>query len=313
MEPRLSYTAVGLFVLLLAAAFVGGVLWLSSGTLRRDHVIYHIYMSESVSGLNVDAPVKYRGVDVGRVRAIELVPDGPVQVRIVAAIRRDVPIKADTVATLRVQGLTGIAYVELEGGSREAPPLEALPGQPAPVIPSRPSFLARLDTHLDELIGNLNQAAHGVARLLDERTRAHLRHTLANLERLTASLNESVARLDRALEAAARTADAAADVAARAGPALARIEAAAAALERMADRLGRTGERLGDDYGRLAGHLQTAAEETLPEVQRAIADLREAAASLRHFGRVLEQDPRVLLFGLPEATPGPGEEEVQQR
>ena len=307
MEARLSYAAVGAFVLALATAFVATVLWLSAGTLRHDHTIYHIYMAESVSGLNVDAPIKYRGVDVGRVKAIELVPDGPVQVRIVAAIRSDVPIRADTVATLRVQGLTGIAYVELEGGTSEAPPLRAEPGQPAPVIPSRPSFLARLDTHLDEFVDNLNRAAQAVATLLDEDTRAHVQATLANLERLTAALNRSVSRLDRALEAAALAAQGAAEVTAGARPALERMERAAAAIEAMAARLSEAGERVGNDYGRLAEALQAAADETLPEVQRAVTDLQEAAASLRHFGQLLEQDPRVLLFGLPAPAPGPGE------
>ncbi len=313
MEPRLSYAAVGAFVLLLAGALIAGVLWLSAGGLRRDYAVYHIYMAESVAGLNVDAPVKYRGVDVGRVRRIELVPDGPVRVRIVAAIRRDVPIKADTVATLRVQGLTGIAYVELEGGSHEAPPLRARPGEPVPVIPSRPSFLSQLDTHLDELIGNLNRAAAAVARLLDEETRTRLQATLANAERLTASLARSVERLDRTLAAAARAAAAAAETARRAGPALEGIERSAAAIERMADSLARTGERLGEDYGRLAGELGAAADETLPELAALVADLREAAAGLRQFSRRLEEDPRILLFGAPPGTPGPGEEEEPKR
>jgi len=308
MEARASHAAVGAFVLALATAFVAMVLWLSAGSLRHDHTIYHIYMAESVSGLNVDAPIKYRGVDVGRVKAIELVPDGPVRVRIVAAIRSDVPIRADTVATLRVQGLTGIAYVELEGGTSAAPPLRAQPGQPAPVIPSRPSFLARLDTHLDELIGNLNRAAQAVAALLDEDTRTHVQATLANLERLTAALGRSVARLDRALEAAARAADGLAEASASALPALERMERAAAAIETMAVRLSEAGQRAGDDYGRLAETLQAAADETLPEVQRAVSDLQEAADSLRHFGQLLERDPRVLLFGLPAPAPGPGEE-----
>src|SRR5262249_58821111 len=112
--------------------------WLAAGgELRRQLNPYQALSNESVSGLNVNAPVKFRGVDVGTVRDIRLVPDNPQQVRILLAIQRDAPIKTDTVATLRTQGLTGIAYIELSGGSPSAPRL--VPEKPGdiPIIPTR--------------------------------------------------------------------------------------------------------------------------------------------------------------------------------
>ncbi|MDE2089916.1 MAG: MCE family protein, partial [Gammaproteobacteria bacterium] len=114
METKVNYAVVGLFVLVLGAALIGIVLWLSAGNFNRQaYVTYYAYMQESVSGLNVNAPVKYHGVDVGRVRRIMLDPHDPARVRLVLDVVRGTPVKTDTVAMLAAQGLTGIAYVEL--------------------------------------------------------------------------------------------------------------------------------------------------------------------------------------------------------
>jgi hypothetical protein len=108
---------------------IAGVLWLASGgALQKKYDLYLAIEDESVAGLNLNAPVKYNGVDVGKVREIRLDPGNPERVNLLFAIERGTPIKEDTVAVLKTQGLTGIAYVELSGGARDAPPLRATAG-----------------------------------------------------------------------------------------------------------------------------------------------------------------------------------------
>ena len=75
MKAKTSYALVGLFVLLLSTAFIAALLWLTTGGPPKDYDFYVVYMTESVSGLSVDAPVKYKGVNVGRVRDIRLDPE----------------------------------------------------------------------------------------------------------------------------------------------------------------------------------------------------------------------------------------------
>ena len=131
----MNYALVGAFVVVLGAVLIAGVLWLASGgTLQKKYDFYLAIMDESVAGLNPDAPVKYNGVDVGKVREIQLDPGNPERVNLLFAIDRGTPIKVDTVAVLKTQGLTGIAYVELSGGARDAPPLTAAAGSEYPVI-----------------------------------------------------------------------------------------------------------------------------------------------------------------------------------
>jgi len=134
-----NYALVGAFVLVLGAVLIAGVLWLASGgAFQKKYDLYLAIEDESVAGLNLDAPVKYSGVDVGKVREIHLDPANPVRVILLFAIERGTPIKEDTVAVLKIQGLTGIAYVELSGGARDAPPLGAIEGNPYPVIRTKP-------------------------------------------------------------------------------------------------------------------------------------------------------------------------------
>src|SRR5579871_2511402 len=114
METKFSYATVGLFVLVLSAALIAAVLWIASGSLFKKKVdLYLAFEDESVAGLNLNAPVKYNGVDVGSVREIQLDHNNPQRVRLLFALAHDTPVKADTEAVLKTQGLTGIAYVEL--------------------------------------------------------------------------------------------------------------------------------------------------------------------------------------------------------
>lgn len=165
MEEKVNLAVVGAFVLILGTALIGAVLWLSSGqTVGTAYDIYQCYMQESVSGLNLNAPVRYHGVDVGRVRNIALAPGNVEQVQLTLAIKRGTPVKTDTVAILQTQGLTGIAYVDLAGGSRNAPALEAREGEPYPVIGTGPSLMVRLDTSLIDAA----QTLKNLARLSEE-------------------------------------------------------------------------------------------------------------------------------------------------
>ncbi len=178
MEEKVNLAVVGVFVLVLGTALIGGVLWLSSGkSYGTSYDLYQTYMRESVAGLNLNAAVRYRGVEVGRVQKIALAPGNVEQVQLTLAIESGTPIKVDTVAVLSTQGLTGIAFVDLTGGSRDAPELKAEPGAPHPVINSGPSLMVRLD-----------------ASLIDAS------HALKNIARLSENLPRFIQRLQRSAD-----------------------------------------------------------------------------------------------------------------
>jgi phospholipid/cholesterol/gamma-HCH transport system substrate-binding protein len=308
MEEKVNFAVVGVFVLGLGAALIAGVLWLSSGgAYRRAYDTYQTYMGESVSGLSRDAPVRYRGVEVGRVRRMALVPDHIEQVQLTLDIEHGTPVKQDTVAVLRVQGLTGIAYVELSGGSGASPQLEALPGEAYPVIRSGPSLMVRLDSSVSALLTNLNRTSESLAALLDQDNRREFKQTLADLRILSHTLAARSATIDSGLSNAARTLDNSARLSGELPRLVARIEQSADRFDRMTSEIARAGERANATLAGARADLRQASGETLPEVHQLAAELRDVTGSLRRFGEQLEQNPSMLLYGKPAGKPGPGE------
>lgn len=315
METRVNRAVVGAFVLLLGAAGIAAVLWLGSGRLsRKEYLTYQAYFTESVSGLNLHAAVKSRGVAVGTVREISLDPADPERVRLVLEVERGTPVKEDTVATLGVLGLTGIAYVELSGGTRASADLAARPGEPVPVIRTGPSLMRRLDTSSTTLLADLDESTRRVNDLLDDGTRSSLRAAVADLRQVTQALARHAGDLESIMADAAVVARHGARASADLPRAVERVEASAAAVGRMAEAMekaGRSATTALDGVRTAAAGAGAAVEriegEALPEVGRLVGELQALSASLGRVSRALERDPGLLLQGRAPTLAGPGE------
>ncbi len=322
MENKVNFAVVGAFVIVLLVAMIGGTLWLASGRYyRQAYDTYETHMSESVAGLKVNAAVRYRGVDVGRVRGITLAPGNVELVRVTLDIERATPVKVDTVATLQTQGLTGIAFIELNGGRKDSPALQAAPGQPVPKIASRPSLLDRLETATPVLMASLARIGDNMNELLDEPNRRALRTTLADLATLTQTLAKRASTIDAALLSAARTMDNTARVSAQLPQLVQRFEHSAGALERMATDVSQASVSarstldtarvaLDSARGTLEGSRADVAQFTgtaLPEARELVTELRGLTATMNRVADEVERNPGVLLQGRRAAKRGPGE------
>lgn len=307
MERKVNYALVGLFVIALGAAWLVISLWLTLGDFRTQYTTYHVYMDESVSGLYMDAPVKYRGVEIGKVREIKLNPRTTDQVQLTLAIESSVPIKTDTIAVLTVQGLTGIAFVDLTGGSLDAPLLAAQQGEEFPVITSGPSFFSRLDMSGTELIANLNVLTNRLVSMLDADGRESLRGILVNIRDITGAVASRKADLEQSV-VNARLMLAQVDTTARAfEDTAAKVISAVDTVDDMARKISATTEVITEYVHGSGTGIQDFTQQTLPELGALISELRELTQSLNGISRKLEEDPRILLFGHELVAPGPGE------
>lgn len=179
METEKRYFLEGLFIIAFAIAAALFAIWLGSPG-QRDDVLYRIHFPESVSGLAVGDPVKFRGVDAGTVKSIINDPDDPRLVQVDVRLRKDTPVKTDTRASLAIKGITGVVYVELSGGDKAAKSLlaETRPGK-VPEIPFQKSGLkAMLDDlprAVEKFIAIENQAKKVVAEVggLTEKVKAN--------------------------------------------------------------------------------------------------------------------------------------------
>ena len=308
MEEKVNFVVVGVFVLVLGVALIGGVLWLSSGKFYGQHyTTYQTYMTESVAGLNLNAPVKYRGVDVGLVRKIALAPANVEEVQLTLDVERDTPVKEDTVAILQTQGLTGIAYVELTAGRKTSLPLTARAGETYPVIQSGPSLLTRLDSSVTALLGSLTRASENFNALMDDGNRHAIRQTLADLEILSRTLAARSPAIDSGLANAARTMENSARLTEQLPQLVQRLERSADAFDRMTDAVARAGTSASGTLDGARPDVQRFTGETLPEVHMLVAELRDLTGTLRRLGGELERNPSMVLYGRPATRRGPGE------
>jgi phospholipid/cholesterol/gamma-HCH transport system substrate-binding protein len=309
MEDKVNYTLVGAFVLVLGAVLVAGVLWLAAGvngqqTLDR----YQAVIQESVAGLNVDAPVKYMGVDVGKVSGIRIDPQNSQQVRLDFLIERGTPIQQDSVAVLKTQGLTGIAYIELSGGSTSSKPLLMGADGVPPMIPFKPSLSARLENVLGNVLGNIDRVSNNLNAVFDADNRMALKALLADTAAVARALAARQAALSSGIADAARTAQLTAQAGEQLAPTLERIAASARAVESMADVAGQASARAGRAADAAASGVQQLGAETLPELTRLMAELNALSASMRRLSEQTTGNPSSLLVGRPAPRPGPGEQ-----
>lgn len=300
----MNYALVGAFVLLLGAALIAGALWLASGgAFQKSYDLYLAIEEESVAGLNLNAPVKYNGVDVGKVRKIEIDPEHPERVNLLFAIERGTPIKDDTVAVLKTQGLTGIAYVELSGGARDAPPLLAKPGSDYPVIKTKPSLSARLENVLTSVLANLDSTSKNINAILSEENQTSFKAALADIATVARTIAARKETLDAGIANAARTFENTSRVSAQLGPLIDRVGRSADAIEKMGNEVAVTSKTVNT----VGGDVKRFTAESLPEFERLLGELSALSNSLRRLTEQTERNPSSLLFGRQPVPPGPGE------
>lgn len=206
METRASYLLVGAFALVAMAGFVIAVVWMAGANLREDITYYDIYFDGSVTGLKPGNTVRYRGVPVGAVTDIAINPANVQQVRVMIEVPTGTPIKKDTIAALETQGLTGVAFVQLTGGTNEAPMLKAEKGQDRPVIRSRPSHLEELVQGAPELMAQITALVDKGNNLLGEKNLENIEATLRNVRSFTGTLSERTPKVVAIIEDTSRTA-----------------------------------------------------------------------------------------------------------
>jgi len=294
MDSKVNRALVGTFVLVLTTAGIAALLWIGSGrSSRKAYETYVAYFAESVAGLDSRAPVRLRGVEVGMVREVAIDAEDPARVRVLLSIQQGTPVKEDTYAVLQAQGLTGIGFVELGGGSRSAPALRPRPGEPFATIETRPSLHARLDVAAASVVGGVDRATASINETLDPETRQAIRSSAADLARLLRNGAAASAALPALVERVGRTADAVE----RMGNEI--TETATAARSAVQEARG-TIAKVDDAVGRFDA-------DVAPDVRQLVGDLRDASASLAHLTAELERDPGALVAGRAEPAPGPGE------
>jgi phospholipid/cholesterol/gamma-HCH transport system substrate-binding protein len=300
MDRDANYVAVGAFVLLVIAMAVSFVYWYTGQQDKRTYQRYEIYFNGSVSGLSVGSPVRYLGVDVGKVNHIALDPKERTRVQVLVDVDSSAPIDAGTSATLSLQGVTGLLFIDLEEDARSNAAGPLLPGQHYPVIGSGKSSidvllasLPALTTHMIELVDRFN-------RVFSDDNVYAFKQTLENAkqasDRLPATVKDLQELLSEARKAALEVQGTVSDLHAVVNHAAPGIEATMANIREVSDRLNATSARLDRFVADNQPGLSRFTQQSLPEFEQLLRESRQAARDFRDLSRSLKANPSQLIY-----------------
>lgn len=190
METKASHVTVGAFVIALIAGFFVFVLWLSKIDVDSNVTTYRIYFTSSVTGLQQGGPVRFRGIPVGRVTDIRIDPANVERVQVTVEIPEDVPIKADAVASLQIQGITGASFVQIGGNTQESPRLRPAEGQRYAVIPSQQSMIDQVFESAPELLDRFLVLADRATQILGPENQESFSRILSDISTVTGTIAE---------------------------------------------------------------------------------------------------------------------------
>lgn len=322
MENKSHALAAGIFVLLVSALVVALALWLTRDTSPQR--VYALSSMDAVTGLQPQASVRFKGVNVGKVTAIGFDPLAPGNVLVQIEIDEQAPITQSTFATLGFQGVTGLAFVQLDdtGESKLALP----PGATAPArIPMRPSLLSRLTDQGTGILLQLEESSRRVNRLLESDNQKRLLVAIDEMGQAAGSIKQLATRADKVLAAqfgpgrlsmpqlvqeATATLKTLQATSERVGESADEARASARAFRQVTERMNEKGgtlDQLASGVDTLSATGQAVNAATLPRLNRTVDDAARTARQLSRAVDAVKDNPQALLFGNGRLTPGPGE------
>lgn len=316
MENKSHALIAGIFTVLLTIAVVITAMWLNRDT--QERTLYVLTTSGSIAGLNVQAAVKYRGMTVGKVEAIEFDQTKPGQILVKVGIDPDTPVTNATFAELGLQGLTGLAFIQMDADEkiRDVKKVVSNPANPARIA-IRPSLFDRFSVSGEDMVVKAATAMTQINKLLDDGNQQILKQTLVNLQEATKKIGQLTDEVQPAAKSITALAGDGRRTLARADDMLGNVGKLAAGINhkldavdkiaKSAEQIGQSAAQIGQSVERVSHSVTAAEAQTLPRLN---AVLDDAARSLRTVEKVTEKigdEPASVLFGAPPSAPGPGE------
>jgi len=298
MDRNTNYVVVGAFVLLVIGMAVSFIYWYTDQKDKRTYQRYEIYYDGTVSGLTAGSPVRYLGVDVGKVARIMLDPKNRKRVEVIADIEEAAPIDTRTLALLSLQGVTGLLFIDLEEDPKATSNGPLPMGERYPVIRSAPSDLDLFLRSLPALANHAIDLVDHMDQVFSEENVKNFKAVLANtrvasdkapvleheIEDLVANLRHTSDQVDTAaadFDAVTNDAD---------------IKTSLANIRRISESLASASDRLNQFVTQNEPALSRFTGQGLPELERLLHESRAAVRDIRDLSRSLQQNPGELLY-----------------
>jgi phospholipid/cholesterol/gamma-HCH transport system substrate-binding protein len=302
MVRHVSSRALGLFVTVGVILGVAAIIWVGASKYFEKGERYVTYFNESVQGLQQDSAVKYRCVDIGRVESIRVAPDNRL-IEVVMKIRLREEVEKNNVAYLRVVGITGIVFIELDRRGPEetdqSPRIDF--ASEYPIIPSKPSQLRQIFSGIDEIVEKIKQVdLEGLSKSITHSAKAaedllagpRTQKVLANLESISVNLDQTMARVEK-ITAEGNLEGIVGET--RAALVEARSLITVTRDEIKALRIAETAEKT----NRVVDTLSRTSRTTARDLQIMSDNMKRSSETLERLVERLESNPSDLLFSKP--------------
>ena len=302
MESQSHSFVAGLFVLVLGIAVAAGGFWLAPRK-NADQYAIDLLTTHSVSGLLADAPVRFRGVDVGRVRSIafDAAESGRVRVRI--EVERSAPLTTATYAKLGYEGINGVALIQLDDDPHKLKAPLLTSGGDVPRMELEPGILERAEVDVGNLLSSTQRVAARLQEFLSEKNEARIFGLVDSLERTSERYGQLAQNMEPSIKALPGLVH----------DARLTIDHARATLDNVTVLTGDADRHLADldavagaarQIGQTAEALRV---DTLPRLNALGDEFSTDARELRQALHQANTRPESFIFGPELPAPGPGE------
>lgn len=322
MESKVNYTLVGAFVLLMSSLLIVFAFWLGKyNDSANAYSNYKVYLTESAAGLAPEAAVKFNGVDVGKVASIRINPKNSEEIELTLKVKKETPIRTDSTAMLQFFGITGLAFIEIKGGSRMSP-LIITSDDTIAVIPTAPSLIKRLDETLSAVVTKLSDTLDHTNAVMSPQNTKNFSDTLSNLKILTQRINSYQDEIDLLLKNSLQTGHHIDQAMIKVGDSANTVKDSMETFKvTMSERLSPTMksweatskktnallEKIDTSMNHGDYDLQTIIASSTVELNALLAQSRVLQNEMELTLKSLRESPSDLLFKQSKPNPGPGE------
>lgn len=307
MDSQINFSKIGFFVITLFILMLAFIFWLGKyGFEQQKFDTYSIFFTESVSGLNVESPIKYKGFEVGTVSDIKINPNNSEEIQIEIKINKGTPIKEDNVAVLGTLGLTGLRYIELKGGSQDSKPLHANE-EGLKIIPSKASVIATLEDSTEDITKELTEVLVRTKKLFGDENLKHISmmiengaKSMQNLEVFTQYLNKKEQHLDKMIQGIV-------DLTQTSGASFESMNASAQSVQASAQALQEVSTILSAELQKGTYDIKAISHESFSKLNMALDALDKTLLQTQELVESLKESPSDILFKEKAIKYGPGE------
>ncbi len=300
MEREANYTAVGAFVILITVMAGLFVYWYSEGRDQHSYKKYEIYFVGSVTGLSEGGSVRYMGVEVGKVRRIQLDRRSAERVQVVVDIDQTAPISDKTTAEMSLLGITGLLYIDLRQNTKGRETLPPVPSERYPVIATMRSTFDTFLTLLPDIAGSAAELMDRAQQIFSQENTAALSDMVNNLHAASANLPVTMKHVDTLLGELGSTSQ---EVRRLAVSLQGTSKELTPQIAQLSDRLNATASNLEQATAGIArfvndnhDSITDFTRQGLPQLQRTLDEARIAAESFRDLSRSLKENPSQLIY-----------------